>query len=91
MDNIKEIKVKKAHTLTISNKISVTGVENVISMGEKEVEIALADNILQLVGNGFCALHLNVEEGTLILSGELISLKYAHGRSQEGFFKRLLK
>lgn len=91
MENIKEIKVKKTHTLTISNKITVTGLENVISMGEKEVEIALSNNILVLSGNGFSALHLDVEEGTLILAGELIALKYAHSSAKEGFFKRLLK
>lgn len=91
MENVKETKIKKNHTLTIANKITVTGVENVISMGEKEVEIALSNNVLVLSGNGFSALHLNVEEGTLVLAGELISLKYAHSRAQESFFKRLLK
>ncbi len=91
MENVKEGKIKKAHTLAVSNKITVTGVENVINMGEKEVEIALYNNVLHLSGNGFSALHLNIEEGTLVLAGELISLKYSHSRSQEGFFKRLLK
>lgn len=91
MENFKENKVKKSHTISIASKLTITGVENVINMSEKEVEIALSNNTLLLFGNNFRAEHLSIEEGVLTLSGELISLKYARSESKEGFFKRLLK
>jgi hypothetical protein len=91
MDSVTDNKIKKNHTFTLNNKITVTGVVNIISMGEKEVEIALSNNVLVLYGNGFSALHLSIEEGVLVLSGELISMKYAHSVSKEGFLKRMLK
>lgn len=91
MENIKETKIKKSHTVSIASKISITGVENVINMGEKEVQIALSNNILFLYGNDFSVTHLSIDDGVLTLTGELVSLKYARQASKESFIKRLLK
>jgi len=79
------------HTLTIATKITVTGVENVLTMTEKLVEVALADNVLCLYGVGFTPLHLSVEEGKLVLAGSVSSLKYAKSAGKEPIWKRLVK
>lgn len=81
----------QAHTLTIATKITVTGVENVLTMTDKLVEVALADNVLSLSGVGFTPLHLSVEEGKLVLAGSVSSLRYAKQAGKESFFKRLMK
>lgn len=81
----------KPHTLTIGNKITITGVQNVVTLGEKEVVVALDGNMLLLTGNGFCPLHLSVEEGTLILTGSVACAKYAHSAEKEPLWKRLVK
>ncbi len=82
---------KRAHTLTIDGKIKITGVENVLTMSEKEVEILLSDGVLTLNGDGFSPLHLNVEEGVLILAGNPANLRYSGGRGKESLWKKLLK
>lgn len=82
---------KKPHTLTIATKITVTGVENVLTMSERLVEVALADNVLCLQGTGFTPLHLSVEEGTLVLAGSVQSLKYAHQAGKESLWRKLIK
>lgn len=79
------------HTLTIGTKITVTGVENVLTMTEKLVEVALEDNVLCLYGVGFSPLHLSVEEGKLVLAGSVSSLKYAKQAGKEPIWKRLVK
>ena len=61
--------VKKSHSLVIKNDTAVTGVTQVVSLEEKEVKVLLGDKLLVLVGNGFSAEKLSIEEGTLVLSG----------------------
>lgn len=81
----------KTHTLTIATKITITGIENVITLNEKLVEVALSGNILSIQGVGFTPLHLSVDEGTLVLAGSVQSLKYAHQAGKESLWRRLIK
>lgn len=83
--------IAKKHTLHIDDKIKITGVENIIAIEEKEVILTLSKGTLILTGFGFSPLHLSLEEGVLLLSGEVIGIKYGGGANKEGFFKRLLK
>jgi hypothetical protein len=80
-----------AHTLTIATKITVTGVENVLTMTDKLVEVATADNVLCLTGVGFTPLHLSVEEGKLVLAGSVSTVKYARQAGKESFWRRIVK
>ena len=81
----------KPHTLTLGAKITVTGVANVITLTDKEVAVALADNVLILTGSGFCPLHLSVEEGVLVLSGSVSCARYARQVGKESIWKRMFK
>ena len=81
----------KPHTLTIATKITITGVQNVLAIADKEVVVALDGNALVLSGSGFTPLHLSVEEGTLVLAGSVSCAKYARQEGKESFWKRLVK
>lgn len=80
-----------AHSLTIATKITVTGVQHVLTMSDKTVEVALEGNVLRLDGVGFTPLHLSVEEGTLVLAGNVVSARYAHRAGKESIWRRLVK
>lgn len=83
--------VKKNHSLVIKNDTTVTGVTQVVSLEEKEVKLLLGERMLILTGNGFSPEKLSIEEGTLVLAGEVISVKYADKVQAASFFKRLFK
>ena len=83
--------VKKSHSLVIKSDTTVTGVTQVVSLEEKEVKVQVGDKMLVLVGNGFSAEKLSIEEGILVLSGEVVSVKYADKAPAGSLFKRLFK
>lgn len=86
-----ENKIKKAHTVQIATKITITGVTSVMSMEEKTVEVALDGKFLHLDGEDFNAEKLSVDEGVLILGGKLHSLKYNGQKSKQNLIKKLFK
>lgn len=83
--------IAKKHALHIEDKIRITGIESIIAIEEKEVALMLSKGTLIINGNGFSPLHLSLEDGTLLLSGEITSVRYGGGHGKEGFMKRLLK
>jgi len=86
-----ENSVKSLHSLTIKEKITVTGLKSVVSLGDKEVKLALDGRYLFLTGDGFSAERLSVEEGVLVLAGEVSSLKYSSAIGAKSVLKRLFK
>ncbi len=83
--------VKKPHSLVIKSDTTVTGVTQVIEIGEKEVKVEVGERTLLLVGSRFNAEKLSLEEGILVLSGEVAQLKYADKAEAKSFLKRLFK
>ena len=82
---------RKPHSLLIKGETTVTGVTQVVAIEEKEVRVVVGDRLLVLTGSGFGAEKLSIEEGLLILSGEVISVRYAAKTEAKGFLKRLFK
>ena len=82
---------RKPHSLVIKEETSVTGIKQVISLEEKEVKVSLGERILVLTGNRFSAEKLSLEEGILVLSGEVSTVKYAAASEAKGLLKRLFK
>ena len=78
--------ISKRHTLVIdgNKKVSISGVESVNSIFDKEVEVALSDRRLVIKGSGLNASKLNVEEE------EISSVNY-YANSQKLSLKRLFK
>ena len=83
--------IKKAHAVTIKDGATVTGVTQVIAVGEKEVSLAVGQKTLILTGSGFSAEKLSLEEGIIVIKGEVSSLKYATGADAKGFLKKFFK
>ena len=85
-----EEKIKRNFSLLIADKITVNGVESIITIAERTAEIKLSDRRLFLTGNGFTPLHLDLDKGILILSGDVSAVKISGG-AQESMLKRFIK
>ena len=82
---------KKAHSLCIKSETTVTGVTQVIAIEEKEVRLVVGEKTLLLTGNRFNAEKLSLDEGVLVLSGEVSTVKYADKAEAKSLLKRLFK
>ena len=82
---------KRAHSLCIKGETTVTGVTQVIALEEREARLAVGDKTLVLMGNRFSAEKLSLEEGVLVLSGEVTMAKYADKAEAKSLLKRLFK
>ena len=83
--------IKKAHAVTIKDGATVTGVTQVVAVGEKEVVLAVGSRTLTLTGNDFSAEKLSIEEGVIVIKGEVSALKYSSAADAKGFLKKLFK
>ena len=81
----------KTHTLTIREETVVTGVDRVISVEPGEVRLSLGDRNLVLTGTDLRAEKLSVEEGSIVLSGEIRSIRYAPKQEAKSLFKKIFK
>lgn len=82
---------KKTHSLLIKGETAITGVSEVVSIEEKEIRLIVGEKTLLLTGRGFHAQKLSVEEGTLLLSGEVECVKYGERAEAKSFLKRLFR
>lgn len=83
--------IKRVHTLNIAKKITITGVINVEAFDEKCILLELSECLLTLMGNDFLIDNFSIEQGSLILTGNVIELKYSKTREKTSFLKKLLK
>jgi len=81
----------KTHSLTLEEqkKISLTGISNVESFNEKEVNLKLAEKTLYITGANLNVEKLNVEDGTLTILGEVSTIRYSGAKI--GIMKRIFK
>lgn len=84
---------EKNHTLVLSekNNLKITGLENVISITENEANIVVNGEILNIKGSELRADKLSIEQGEMVIVGNICSLKYEHKKEKQGFFRRILK
>ncbi|HCJ01888.1 MAG TPA: hypothetical protein DIC18_03585 [Clostridiales bacterium] len=82
---------KKPHSLIIKGDTTVSGVTQVIALEEKEVKVAIGDKTLLLAGDRFNAEKLSLEEGVLVLSGEVSTVKYLAKQEAKSLLKRIFK
>ncbi len=91
MDKQEKTEIKRKHSICISDKITISGIESVVTLQEKEVEVKLSNRFLTITGFGFTPIHLDIDQGNLILAGEVLTLKYSSKADKESFFKKLFK
>ena len=82
---------RKIHSVTIKDGATVTGVTQVIGVGEREVTLKVGERTLILTGEGLSAEKLSIEEGIIVINGEVTGLKYASAADAKGLLKRLFK
>lgn len=82
---------KRIHTLSIAKKITISGVINVESFDEKCVLLQLSENLLTISGENFLIDNFSIEEGNLVISGEVREIRYSKTREKTNFFKKLIK
>ncbi|AAM25582.1 MAG: hypothetical protein XD49_0669 [Caldanaerobacter subterraneus] len=87
----------KPHNVSIENreKMSITGVVNVISFDEESVIVETEMGILTVRGQGLHINKLNLDEGQVSLDGEIINLNYSEKgglvSKSGGFISRMFR
>ena len=84
----------RTHCIHIDNRqlMSVTGVRDVISFNEQEVQLMTDAGELRIDGNELHVTKLTLEDGQVTLEGEVIALEYAEEQEERGgLFSRMFK
>lgn len=82
----------RAHTLTLTEreKLTVTGVDEVLRFDEEAVEMRTARGDLIVQGSGLHVGRLAIDTGELSIDGAIAEILYADEPARgEGFFSRL--
>ena len=93
--NVKMEENAREHKVTIDNRarITVTAVEDVESFDEEKVIIITDMGTMTVTGTDFKISRLNVEDGQLIIEGEIDEIQYSERAVSDGggFFSRLFR
>lgn len=86
----------KKHGISLENreKLTVSGVEDVESFDEEKVVIITEMGTMTVTGAEFRISRLNVEDGELVIEGEVDEIAYSdtvHNDKNGGFFGRLFR
>ncbi len=78
--------------LTERKKAVVRGVQAVDSFNEQMVTLITTGGALTLLGSGLHVSHLSLEEGQLLVEGEIAALEYDSApRGRSSFLRRLAR
>ena len=79
-------------TITLENRkhMMLTGISEVVSQIDKAIIARAGQSHINISGDGLRVTKLNLEEGTLIVEGNIDGFKYVE-KSDKGFFKRIFK
>ena len=73
-------------------RLSVTGVEDVDSFNEAEVNLVTEAGFVTITGQQLHISHLSLEDGQLVVEGEISGIVYADNVAREGgLFSRLFR
>ena len=83
---MEEKKIMKQHKISMENReiLNVSGVEDVDSFDESEIRIYTSEGLLTVKGNDLHLSHLNVEDGDLVVEGDIDGLNYSHVENNSG-------
>jgi sporulation protein YabP len=85
----------RAHSIVMENrrKASLTGVTDVASFHEQEVVLLTDEGEITLVGEGLHISQLNLDDGHLIVEGQIGGLEYGDvpQARKAGFFSRVFR
>ena len=84
----------RAHTVHIDSRelMSITGVKDVMSFNEQEVTLYTEGGELHIDGTGLHITKLNLDDGHVVLEGELSAMFYEEPRQERGsLFSRMFR
>lgn len=84
----------RAHSVHIDNRmrVSVTGVLDVASFNEQEVQLLTEAGPLNILGSGMHMNKLNLEDGQISIEGEVIAMDYAPEEPERrGLFTKVFR
>jgi sporulation protein YabP len=84
------------HQLTLLNRgfLSIDGVQNLGSYDQETIYLETNSGTLEIKGMGLHIQQLNLDQGKLLINGDIHSLVYMDGalnKKGKGFFSRLMK
>lgn len=85
---------KMIHKMTMESreKLFLTGVEDIDSFDENEILAYTTEGLLCIKGKELHISRLNVDDGELLVDGEIDSLVYSNtSQTKGGFFSKLLR
>lgn len=92
--NKKEIEKKFQNSeLTLINriKLTVSGVEKVFESNPQKLQLQVAGDIMQIIGNDLNVTRLDTSTGVLELSGRIDCIKYSALSQKGSWVKRIFK
>lgn len=93
--DLESMKVRaRAHSIHIDNRsrMNVTGVIDVESFNEQEVILETEGGSLQIDGEGLHLTKLNLDDGQVIIEGEVYALEYEPSTPERrGLFSRIMR
>jgi sporulation protein YabP len=84
----------RAHAITLENRrrASLSGVSDVLSFNEQEVVMVTEGGDITLVGEGLHIARLNLDEGQLMVEGNISGIEYGLPPAQrKGLLARLFR
>ncbi len=85
-------KMPKPHSLVLDNrnKLSLTGVNDVLGFNEETVSVNTSMGDLIIRGTQLHINKLNLDTGEVEIDGKINSLQYTESKSNKSFMQRLL-
>lgn len=84
----------RTHTMLLENrqKVTITGVDDVDNFNESEVNLMTEAGYITLRGSDLHINKLSLDEGQLVVEGQIMGVEYSEHEAQSGgFFGRLFK
>lgn len=84
----------RTHSIHLENRelMSITGVKDVGSFNESEVLLMTDGGGLSVAGEGLHITKLNLDEGQVVIEGQIIAFEYDEVPQQRpGFFARMFR
>ena len=77
--------------LTERKKAVIRGVQAVDSFNEQMVTLDTSEGALTLLGSGLHVSHLNLEDGQLLVEGDIAALEYDTARPRGSWLSRIMR
>ncbi len=83
----------RAHSVHMDNRsrLNITGVLDVESFHEQEVLLSTEAGDLRIEGDAIHMSKLNLEDGQIILEGDILALEYEPAQERRGLFGRVFR